>query len=493
MKMGLFDICVLGPGLGGLINALLLQKRGAKILLLDHEKHLDEDFDLVEDVQGFSLKPTLIQAGFHPQESSFLHQSMLPLQLIMPHGRVSCYSEDHLMQKECEIEARVEPKNDFRFLQRDIGGVEVFKYLLHEDEDFIEQNAFQRFRTQRKIQKHIPEEPLRSFPRRTLLKKLDIEEADLLVRCAALSYYRYDTSWTTQSRVSHLLECLRENSFDVNLGIYGLKKALREIFLKRGGKIDTFSSIEGCSYQKDELSSLTLQGAMWTEVQAKYFVIAGDQSGLFSTDKDIARYLAPSKNRVQKRIGRLVTFLFEGKRAFLPENLSTQGIIIPKEPDDYPLHDRRRFLRIIKFRLIQPEIGTEWIGNSGASVKTKNDEPDVYVGCTVYVGLDWNEDVTKLENEIFENFRQVAPYFQRDHFSLVHVLFKHLGEAKGDFRDGFVYSSEKPTEYGVKGNSMHTGLKNLFVINREILPGLGLDGEILAARELTKKLQVHFS
>ncbi|MCB0327899.1 MAG: hypothetical protein KDD52_09820, partial [Bdellovibrionales bacterium] len=362
----------------------------------------------------------------------------------------------------------------------EIFGSEVYKYLFHEKENIVEQNFFDIFRTKRKVQKNIPQQTLRAYRRKTLLRKFRMANADALLRSAALCFYRYDTSWITQSRLSHFLETLREYSFDVDKGVYGLKSEMRKIFVKRGGKYHHFSSIDSCTYQERELSALHLEGAPWTEIQAKKFLISGDPSGLLGTDKDIGKHLFRYRNPHQKKVGRIINFAFCGLRNKLPQTLSNQGIIFPEYPIGNQGKDRRRFIRIIKFRKIE----VNPLEEDFFLFDKEADEQSVWLSVSIYVSLEWDEDIEKLKSEVYRQMACVAPFFSPKTFPCIYSTYKELGAIRGDFRDGFIYGNEKPAEFGIKGDSFKTGLKNVFVLNREILPGLGLDGELMAAREL---------
>jgi hypothetical protein len=64
---------------------------------------------------------------------------------------------------------------------------------------------------------------------------------------------------------------------------------------------------------------------------------------------------------------------------------------------------------------------------------------------------------------------------------LVSVPMLSKGTARGARTTAHpVFEIDEPAQLGVSGLSTQTALKNLFLASREVLPGLGLEGELLA-------------
>ena len=59
---------------------------------------------------------------------------------------------------------------------------------------------------------------------------------------------------------------------------------------------------------------------------------------------------------------------------------------------------------------------------------------------------------------------------------------------KGDFREGWIYSEDRPATFGMTGNPLLRNLSNVFVLNDSAYPSLGLDGLILSADQLSQTM-----
>jgi hypothetical protein len=52
-----------------------------------------------------------------------------------------------------------------------------------------------------------------------------------------------------------------------------------------------------------------------------------------------------------------------------------------------------------------------------------------------------------------------------------------------------LFEIDEPPELGVTGVSMETPLANLFLASREVLPGLGLEGELIVGLRVAARVQ----
>jgi hypothetical protein len=77
--------------------------------------------------------------------------------------------------------------------------------------------------------------------------------------------------------------------------------------------------------------------------------------------------------------------------------------------------------------------------------------------------------------------------FSRQHLVLSSAPNLHAGGSRGSrLLPHPHFQIESETLVGVEGLSQRTAVKNLFLANREILPGLGLEGEVLAGRRAAR-------
>jgi len=80
--------------------------------------------------------------------------------------------------------------------------------------------------------------------------------------------------------------------------------------------------------------------------------------------------------------------------------------------------------------------------------------------------------------------------FSRQHLVLASAPYLHAGGLRGSrLLPHPLFQIESEALLGVEGLSQRTPVKNLFLANREVLPGLGLEGELLAGRRAARLVQ----
>jgi phytoene dehydrogenase-like protein len=80
--------------------------------------------------------------------------------------------------------------------------------------------------------------------------------------------------------------------------------------------------------------------------------------------------------------------------------------------------------------------------------------------------------------------------FSRQHVVLVSAPYLHAGGLRGSrLLPHPLFQIEADALLGVEGLNQRTPVKNLFLANREVLPGLGLEGELLAGRRAARLVQ----
>jgi len=77
--------------------------------------------------------------------------------------------------------------------------------------------------------------------------------------------------------------------------------------------------------------------------------------------------------------------------------------------------------------------------------------------------------------------------FSRQHLVLASAPYLHAGGSRGSrLLPHPHFQIESESLLGVEGLSQRTAVKNFFLANREVLPGLGLEGELLAGRRAAR-------
>ncbi|HEY8211305.1 MAG TPA: NAD(P)-binding protein [Myxococcaceae bacterium] len=92
----------------------------------------------------------------------------------------------------------------------------------------------------------------------------------------------------------------------------------------------------------------------------------------------------------------------------------------------------------------------------------------------------------QLAERIGAHLESLMP-FSRQHLVLSSAPHLHAGGSRGSrLLPHPHFQIESETLLGVEGLSQRTAVKNLFLANREVLPGLGLEGELLAGRRAAR-------
>lgn len=95
----------------------------------------------------------------------------------------------------------------------------------------------------------------------------------------------------------------------------------------------------------------------------------------------------------------------------------------------------------------------------------------------------------ELSERIGAHLEALMP-FSRQHLVLASAPYIHAGGLRGSrLLPHPLFQIESEALLGVEGLSQRTAVKNLFLANREVLPGLGLEGELLAGRRAARLVQ----
>jgi len=476
MKIGYFDVAILGQGLGGLIAANLLQRKGLKVVLLDHDKSNQFDPSLCEFLNGTMIKPVLQRIGFHPQEISQLLSLDTTSQLIYPNRRINCYKNLEDLRKEVQRECSDPFLLHFFAEKENASG--FYLDLFNHKYQIPKISFFRKRWIKNNLAKTYSADSFDSVPVDVVLKKYQIkQEYKVLIRSLEIGLNSFTTQWTTLSRFSHLLYQIQENGYFTPYGVYGFKKILLDKFVSRGGDFQTFTEVSELKFKGNQIQSIMLKGSKWDEVLARKVVVSGDVHGLSAYFPEESRVQKIDKKSQVPVVGKKAYFLFKIKKMFLPYGLKLQGFLFSKDVE-YSLYDRRRIPRLLRYVLHLPKENE----TSPMFVGVQNDEAVLAV--TAFLTEDHDPEMDSFKHEVIERLKVLIPFATHDNIECIQSFIPTDEGSKGDFREGWIYSESKPSDFGMSGNPLQRNLNNLYVLNDSTYPSLGIDGLILSADQL---------
>jgi hypothetical protein len=473
MKIGYFDVAILGQGLGGLIAANLLQRKGLKVVILDHEKNLQFDPSLCEFLNGTMIKPVLQRIGFHPQEINQLLSLDTTSQLIYPNRRINCYKNLEELRKEVERECS-DPFLLHFFAEKN-NASNFYLDLFNHKFQIPKFTFFKKRWIKNNLGQNYDLESFDPMPVDVVLKKYRIkQEYKTLIRSLEIGLNSFTTQWTTLSRFAHLLYQIQENGFFTPYGVYGFKKILLDKFTSRGGDFHTFGDLGDVKLKGNQIQSLVLKNSKWDEVVAKRVVINGDVQGLASYFPQESRMQKIDKKTSVPVVGKKAYFLFKIKKMYLPYGLKLQGFLFSKDVE-YSLYDRRRIPRLLRYVLHLPK------DDNSNPMFTGIQADEAVLAITAFLTPEHDPEMDSFQHEVIEKLKVLIPFATHDNVQCIHSFVPTEEGSKGDFREGWIYSETKPNEFGMTGNPLQRNLSNVYVLNDSAYPSLGIDGLILSA------------
>jgi hypothetical protein len=473
MKVRLFDICVLGNGIGGLVAALMLQKRKARIALISPKLAPDFDPQSCELLNAFSLKPMLKRIGFHPAEVNAIPALEAPLQLVFQDHRVDCYGDEQRFDRELAREFPAESKQISQLFKESYGHLEVYQHLLNSRVPLPPKGFFAK-RQFRKVLEQVCD--LNLLENRKLATELesfkvgsDFVRAVESMRFALLNLI---SPWTCGAQLAHLLTLVRWEGYLAPQGPMTIKKMLLDRLAERGAEIVPCEEIQEAKFSRGKITSFRLSKSEFGEVGCNVVIVAGDPRGLIS--------IAPEEKRMRQWSNELASLPIYCRKAYrnyrlapagIPIGMKPQGIIVPPSPPQGQ-PERRAIVRALRYVVRQ----------SPANGKA----PEIHLGVTAFLPEKNIQEPEKLGSEIDRSLKRVIPFLDQHLLSEPKPPFipQHSVQP-GDFRQAFVYASEDPAELGVGAFTPETPLDNVFQAGDMVFPGLGLDGEIIAGLQAT--------
>ncbi len=469
MKTCSFDVCVLGQGIGGLVSALMLQKQGAKVVILKNQENSSFDSSLFEFLNGFTLKPVLKRIGFHPTEVNAIPSLPAPLQIVIPDHRVNCYGEENRFERELMREFPDHSKQILQLFKESSGHLELYQHLFNSRVPMPPRGFLSRYQFQRVLKQVCDERLLkvRSFDEE--LKSFGIGEKFSRI----LEVFQYGltglrTNWITGARLAHLLTLVRWEGYAAPLGLATISDMLFSKIAEHGGAVAHYEEIKELDFKGRSLSGFHLTGSDWEEIRSNTVIISGDPRGLISINPQ-AYFL----HQLEKQMNSLTISALKAYQMYrlapqgIPVGMKSQGIYVPPPRENG--EERRELIRALRYKIHRKSNGTP-------------SQEEVWLALTVFLRVkDDAPDSTRLNQDIRNGIKNVIPFIEQ--YLIEEPEAPYISCVKGragDFKQGFIYTTSHKTILGVCGSSSETPLKNTFLAGDMVFPGLGLDGEIIA-------------
>jgi phytoene dehydrogenase-like protein len=461
-----YDAIVFGGQLGGALCAALLAKRSHRVLLVEHDGqgagYPKDDFLLpfapfvappLKAMPG--AEAAFTELGLTTQLQRTVGMQQPDLQLILPRHRIDL--------------SREEPRR-LAALQREMGetGAEVSRAIgalaaaheatdafFHAGQTLPPQGMMERF----KLRGRIKEVPALEAP-----SPLGGDDPVSHLLRGLLPFVNYVDSASSTAAVRPLSQVVKTPGL-----LPQGREALRELLLKRltdlGGDVlpQQQSVVEALSFEGSNL--VGLQVLRSENVYRGAALVA-------ATDAGALRRLLPEKKR-HRALAELLD-VSAIKRFLLSVNWVIPEAVLPRGMGELLLMDAGA------------ELGPMLIQVGPARRVGKDDDEDGFR--TVCAGAFVPSSARELGEEhlkglvakMEERLEDLMP-FAKERAKVRSSPHLDAGNVRGSrLMPHPLYAMETDTYLGVTGLPVQTPVKNLYLASREVLPGLGLEGELLA-------------
>ncbi|MHB8875617.1 MAG: NAD(P)-binding protein [Myxococcaceae bacterium] len=475
-----YDVIVLGGQLGGAIAAALLAKRGYRTLLVDHDGlgHGYEHGGYLLPYAPFvasSLKAmpafdeVLTELGMATQVQRALKPHAPDLQLVMPRARVDLHHE--------EPRRLAELTREFGEASAKVNTAYKAAAALHEQSDpFFREHPnlppdgfFQSFSLKRVIARH---------PGLLAPPEIAGEEEPLKLLSALLPFLSYVNEPKEPLALSRPLS----QALLAPMRFPGDREGLRDLLSKKlvdlGGEILGRDGADAAVVEE-----LVFDGGKLVGVK----VVSSDNDYRAScvvaaTDSHALRRVVPEKKQHHSLKASLD--LVATKRFLFAVNWVVPSAVLPRGMGDLVLHDAGD--KELGPLLIQTQSARK-AGDKAESEKERVVCAGAFVPGTA---RDLGEDHLKVLGERLSSHLERLMPFVREKAVLISAPYLDAGGVRGSrLLPHPLYEVDTDPFLGVTGLSQRTPVKNLFLASREVLPGLGLEGEILAGLRAARLVQ----
>lgn len=476
------DICILGGELPALIAARILQRKGARIHILEHEEYAKFDPAICEFLSGIFIKPLMQRLGFHPTEIAQMLPLDVPTQFICKYKRINFFKDPHKLRKEFDRESV--DNQIYSMLHRDLEkSYKVFYQIYHREIRLHEKSFLFRRDLEERLKNKTSLQMLKMRPLPQMMKYYGLKESYAhFVKSLELIFSYYQSELSNHSRFTHLTHLLQDFGYYSVLGQQGLKLKISNYLREKGAVFETFSSIDKIYRSGSKIHRLKMKGAV-EDLEFSKLIVNGNPTGFtqYAPDDKKLRSLV-SQNTLKMR-GRRLYYLYKIHKSLLPYGIRTQGVIFPKTIE-IDSHEKRRFPRVLRYMLHLPN---QQAGDYQTYLD-RLEKGQALLALTYFVSNDVSLSAQVLQKEIFKTMGRLIPFFLPENVTRVQSYEPSFEGVAGDFRQGFIYSNPKEKSIGLGGNEIETQFKNVWLANESNFPSIGLDGQILTGDQLAQLL-----
>lgn len=485
----LYDVCIVGSQLGGVVAGALLARRGFRVL---HVAHDDPGFQYVDHGYVLPFGPAVVSAPRHlPSAEAVLAElglttdvtrALAPsdpdLQMLLPRHRVDLSRDPAILR----IELRREWPRDAEALEAAFGTVSTlfdFAGFFLRAAPPLPPNGFGERRAVKKALKLAQSAP--GAPSRPVDEARPFEgfEEHELVRTlfTAHRFLTYRDGPPSALSLVRLLGGVFRGTNRLPGGLGTLREMVRRRIAEsrgelRGGPGEP-AIATGLEIDGGRVEAVRLADSPDAHV-ARAFIVATDAARLLELLPPDARRGRAAAQIEGARVGRqLVSVNLVVKQTALPPALG-ENVLALREAAGGDALDNAIFLQVLPARRDLRKGGTE----KGAAVETLADERVVCASAFVPAGAE-RESVRAAAAAIREAVADAIPFFER------HLVAESAPLLAGGGRMDLppvhpLYTAQDDGTLGVSGLPPHGPWKNLFFAGREVVPGLGIEGEFYA-------------
>ncbi len=475
-----YDVIVLGGQLSGAIAGALLSKRGYRVLLVEHDG-MGPGYEHEGFVMPFApfLAPplkampafdeVLTELGLSTVVQRALKPNAPEMQLVLPRHRVDLHHDEARRMVDLRREFGEDSERFNAAYKRASSQHEQSAAFFKEQPDLPPEGFLESFKLKRLISRHPGLAEVSAIGGHSGPEKL---VAELL---PFLNYVNDPKEPLARTRpMSQAL--VSSNRFP------GGREGLRELFCRKmvdlGG--DLLSRENGDGWVVEELA---FEGSKLVGLKVfKSDNIYRATCMIAATDSGAVRRLVPDKKK-HKDLMSALDFLA------LKRFLFTVSWVLPPEAIPRGMGD------LLLLDTGDEELGTLLIQVTAARrVDSKLEEERERVVCAgTFIPASardlGEEHMKKLAQRISAQLETLMP-FARQHLVLESAPYLDAGGVRGSrLLPHPLFELDSEQLLGVAGLAQRTVVKNLFLASREVLPGLGLEGEVLAGVRAAKLVQ----
>jgi hypothetical protein len=474
-----YDVIVLGSQLGGALAAALLAKRGYSVLLVEHDGTGPgyEHDGFVLPYAPFiapalktmpSVEEAFTELGLNTTLQRTQQAHTPELQLVMPRHRIDLYADAARRRAELVREFGPEGERILADLTAMATQHEPSDAFFKEGPPLPPDGMFEGWNLKKRVGQH---PGLQTEPRLA-----GEDEPSKLLRGLLPFVIHLDQPTSPLARTRPLSQAL-QTPWRYPGGRDGLRKLLFERFVELGGDLlspentDTYV-VEELHFDGGRFSAVKLLRSD-TLYRASCLVSATDAGALRRLITDRKKHRGLSE---QLDLSTLKSFLF-AVNWVLPE------AVLPRGMGELSLVDTQ-----------DPELGPLLLQQHPARTPEGKDDPSLRVLCAggfVPASVrDLGEPYLQtLANRIDGHLDALMP-FAKSKRLLRSAPYLDAGAVRGSRlmpHPHYVFDTE--AVLGVTGLKQQTPTKNVLLAGREVLPGLGLEGEFLAGSRATRLVQ----